>query len=119
MSNANETNVNETAKVVVLDVSISEDMVKKSVKEFLAKNPKLEWNQRTAAFALAYVMAEVLPLGDDLDHTAATYVDFKVLARFLAQESLHGLACNASQFKQWFFGKEVAKAKVDIDDLAG
>lgn len=113
MSNPNDT-TNIPASVKVLDVSISEDQVKSSVKEFLAKNPKLEWNQRTAAFVLAYVMAEILPLG-----VSEGLVDFKVMARFLAQESLHGLACNASQFKQWFFGKEVAKAKVDIDDLAG
>src|SRR5699024_296855 len=92
-----------------LDVSISEDNVKKVVNEFLTKNKDkvnavtggTGFSQQVNGWCLAAVMAEVFAL----DGETEIILSRNDLAKFFQQESLHGLAGNASQFKQWYFGK--------------
>lgn len=118
MDTTNQSPAIEVQPKKSLDVSVTEDNIKRLVGEFLTKNAaKVEavtngtgWSQQVSAWALAYVMADVMPEAP---------VDFKTMAKFLQQDSLHGLCGNSSQFKQWYFGKSaVTKKSVSIDDLA-
>lgn len=103
-----------------IDTSVSEDVVKNSVKDFLAANAAIVekqtggsgWSQTICAWCLAKLVSEVF--GDE------DPIPFKSLAKFLSQDTLHGLSGNSSQFKTWYFGKDAAKQKasVSIDDLA-
>lgn len=97
-----------TTSQVNLDVTLSEDRVKALVNEFLTKNSKLEWSQKTAGYSLAYLLVQAGIVEETM---------FKAAAKFLTQDSLHGLSGNASQYRQWHFGKNDAKKKVEIEEL--
>jgi hypothetical protein len=97
-----------TTASVSVSVAMTDDQVKSAIAEFLTKNSKLEWSQKTAGYCLAYAMVEIGLVDADR---------FKDAAKFLTQDSLHGLAGNASQFRQWYFGKSESRKKVEIDEL--